>query len=289
MSDVSKINGYNIKDAYSREQLADLGEKIIEVMGDVGILKNYKDQNGIDVEALKQLTSTLQESLEEANTLVEEIEKELANTKAIAKGRNRAHVFATYDDMISWLRDPSNIRVCEVGDNLYIEDTDVPDYWVTDVYDELDDTLETRIYYGISPLETQKVDLTEIISSIEQVKSDAWYMKNQINGAYRQEENGGDIVGYTEDGDAVYRTKKGFNLQGSLNDQVSHEIGCVKAWIDESQSKIRASESFDKCNLPYISVNSPWSAVAIDDSNIYIWQEATTKSYVLEVVIYYIK
>ena len=288
MGDVSKLNGQNIKDAYSIEKLVELGEKIIEEMEDIGILKNYKDSSGLDVKALQQLTSTLQESLNEANTLIGEIEKDLAEITSIAKGRNQAHTFRTYDDMISWLRDVSNIGKCNVGDNLYIEDTDVPDYWVVKVYEENDRDPDTGIYYSISPLETQKVDLTEINTSITQLKGDTKELETNINGMYTQEELIPDVVGYTENGEQVKRMRMVFYCTEETQ-SIPHELGCTRAWIDLSQSRILPRESFDNVNLPCIPVNSPWSAVYADDTNVYVWQEATTKSYMLDVVIYYIK
>ena len=64
----------------------------------------------------------------------------------VAMGRNQARVFATVEAMVEWLTVPENAEQLNVGDNLYITATDVPDYW-------WDGTQQ-------QPLETQKVDLT---------------------------------------------------------------------------------------------------------------------------------
>lgn len=71
----------------------------------------------------------------------------------IAKGRNRALCFFTYQELSDWLNgdfqreDGKTKADLQTGDNLYIVETGVPDYW-------WDGT-------QIRPLETQKVDLSE--------------------------------------------------------------------------------------------------------------------------------
>ena len=94
-----------------------------------------------------------------------------ANTAlSIAKGKNQAHVFDTEADMEAWLKDPENAGKCAVGDNLYIKELNVPDWWVSNVLTSAD--LETGCYYGVARLETQKVDLTNIeVDAIKIVSS----------------------------------------------------------------------------------------------------------------------
>lgn len=71
----------------------------------------------------------------------------------IAKGRNRALCFFTYQELDNWLNgdfqreDGKTKADLQTGDNLYIVEVGVPDYW-------WDGT-------QIRPLETQKVDLSE--------------------------------------------------------------------------------------------------------------------------------
>lgn len=88
---------------------------------------------------------------------------------AIAKGRNQAHVFNTTDAMKSWLSDANNKGIYNKGDNIYIVDVGVPDWWVSEVLQDAD--IETGYYYKIAQLETQKVDLTEINAEISQINS----------------------------------------------------------------------------------------------------------------------
>ena len=74
-------------------------------------------------------------------------ESDLQKVEAIAKGKNRAHVFDTKEELDSWLEDEDNIATLQKGDNIYIKEVDTPDYWWTGE--------------AISELETQKVNLTE--------------------------------------------------------------------------------------------------------------------------------
>lgn len=79
--------------------------------------------------------------------------EELANTEAIAKGRATGYVFETYDAMTAWLANSENTANLVLGDNLYIRATDIPDYW-------WDGNTAQQ-------LETQKVDLTEYVTTAD--------------------------------------------------------------------------------------------------------------------------
>lgn len=72
---------------------------------------------------------------------------QLANVEAIARGRSRAQIFGTVSDLDVWLAVADNVATLQIGDNLYIKATDVPDYW----------------WDGTSkqPIEAEKVDLTD--------------------------------------------------------------------------------------------------------------------------------
>lgn len=83
--------------------------------------------------------------------------------KTIAKGRATGYVFDTYDDMQGWLwgtedgdldnESAEHRAMLNLGDNLYIRDKGVPDYW-------WDGKKERE-------LETQKVDLTEYVKNTD--------------------------------------------------------------------------------------------------------------------------
>lgn len=78
-----------------------------------------------------------------------ETDEKLATIEAVAKGRSAGYVFDTEADMFEWLSEEENRSELVLGDNFYIRDTSVPDYW----WDATSG--QARV------LETQKVDLTE--------------------------------------------------------------------------------------------------------------------------------
>ncbi len=87
----------------------------------------------------------------------------------IAKGKNQARVFATTEKMYEWLSDEANKGVAQKGDNLYIVDVGVPDWWIAEV---LDTPNADGRYYELGQLETQKVDLTTINDAIDEINRD---------------------------------------------------------------------------------------------------------------------
>lgn len=101
----------------------------------------------------------------------------------IAKGRNQAHVFNTTANMQDWLSSVDNKEIFSKGDNIYIVEIDVPDWWIAEVLTEAD--TETGYYYKISQLETQKVDLTnylaksDVVDSLTSTSTDAPLSANQ--------------------------------------------------------------------------------------------------------------
>ena len=75
---------------------------------------------------------------------------------SLAQGRSMAVVFDTVAAMPIALKAASSTEY-RVGDNIFIKATDTPDYWISAV---LTTSTGTYGYYEISPLETQKVDLS---------------------------------------------------------------------------------------------------------------------------------
>ena len=80
--------------------------------------------------------------------------------KAIAEGRSRGRKFDTKADLDAWLLNPANVSELQIGDNFYIVDTGVPDFWWTGT--------------GIEPLEVDKVFLLD------------YYTKTQADNRYLQ-------------------------------------------------------------------------------------------------------
>lgn len=59
----------------------------------------------------------------------ESIRDSVDRVESIARGKANAEVFATREDMYEWLEDTENTDTLTIGDNLYIVDIGVPDYW----------------------------------------------------------------------------------------------------------------------------------------------------------------
>lgn len=97
-----------------------------------------------------------------------EVKEKAEKAESIARGRNQAHVFATTEKMQEWLSNADNKGLYNKGDNMYIVDVGVPDWWIAEVLEEAD--ADTGYYYKIAQLETQKVDLTEILSDIDELE-----------------------------------------------------------------------------------------------------------------------
>jgi hypothetical protein len=74
----------------------------------------------------------------------------------LAAEKGQSLVFATVAEMTTSLKNASNTAY-NVGYNIYIEDTGVPDYWISAI---LTNNTGTYGYYEISELETGKVDLS---------------------------------------------------------------------------------------------------------------------------------
>lgn len=84
---------------------------------------------------------------------VEEIREVAEKAELIAKGKVSGYVFNTLADLELWLEDENKVASLNQGDNLYIRDTSVPDYW-------WDGNQKCE-------LETQKVDLTDYVKNTD--------------------------------------------------------------------------------------------------------------------------
>lgn len=99
----------------------------------------------------------------EGSTFTIDTTKNLAEIEAIARGKSQAQVFETFEDMEAFLSNPVNKGVLELGDNLYIIDTEVPDYWVSKVLTEVDPV--SGYYYNINQLSSETPDITNMVTT----------------------------------------------------------------------------------------------------------------------------
>lgn len=97
---------------------------------------------------------------------VEDLVPKLTELEAIARGAARALVFDTVAALDAWLTVSANTASLQVGDNLYIKATDVPDYWW--------DGTKKQV------LETEKVVLNTATTSANGLMSAA--DKTKLNG-----------------------------------------------------------------------------------------------------------
>lgn len=126
--------------------------------------------------------SNAENNIVSTNTRIDNVQNDVASTneridsvEALAKGRTLALSFDTYMDMVRAVNE--TMTDWNVGQNIYIVSSDVPDLWVsgiseswvTSTYDDdngFADYLRENGYiqignYVLLPLETEKVDLSE--------------------------------------------------------------------------------------------------------------------------------
>ena len=68
-------------------------------------------------------------ALNETNATLQEVQEKANEAEAIARGKATSYVFETVTALDDWLEAPENVAKLHVGDNFYIEDVGVPDYW----------------------------------------------------------------------------------------------------------------------------------------------------------------
>lgn len=68
-------------------------------------------------------------ALNETNATLQEVQEKANEADAIARGKATSYVFETLTALDDWLEVPENVAKLHVGDNFYIEDVGVPDYW----------------------------------------------------------------------------------------------------------------------------------------------------------------
>lgn len=146
------------------ERLDEKDTQIANINQEIETAKERLDGHDSNIE-------TINTSISDINTAIEDMEgeltqdiarvEEIANSaydlaeeaEIIAKGRATGYVFDTYNDMQTALQDSEFVAKLVLGDNLYIRETDVPDYWWDGTSAQL--------------LETQKVDLAEYVKDTD--------------------------------------------------------------------------------------------------------------------------
>lgn len=128
------------------------------------IIIGYGDKNvtastlSISDVATKGWVNTKEGALD---TKISEAKTAANNAYVLAMGRSRSHVFDTKSAMETALQTAPKGQY-KVGDNIFITDISVPDYWVSKVTES---DSSTYALVEVSPLETQKVDLSSYLKN----------------------------------------------------------------------------------------------------------------------------
>lgn len=174
----------------------------------------------------------------EAQTGSHTVQGAIEKAMSIAKGRNQAHVFNTTTDMQTWLSNSENIGKYNVGDNVYIVEVDVPDWWISEVLTEVDS--ETGYYYKIKQLEIQKVDLTEIESKITTAQDTANTAQSTANAA-----NTTATSVQTRLNSIVVEEKKAAAVNITANGYVDFTLNVAKSGYTCISATLRSSGSYN--------------------------------------------
>lgn len=123
-----------------------------QIQATIGDTDNLETKNkGSLVGAVNEVCGELADKADRAE--LQEVNAAAMEAQAIAKGRATGYVFDTEEDLALWLAEDSHVAALVVGDNLYIRDLGVPDYWWDGAQKQ--------------PLETQKVELTEYVKDTD--------------------------------------------------------------------------------------------------------------------------
>ena len=180
MSDISKINienkEYKLKDAEGRARAEEAATEAV---------KTAKEYTDVQVKALKGEVSEDFDTLEKTENMIislgdstyelftnvitpkiNEVDEIAKTVLDIAQGNTRSEVFETTSAMYAWLANAANKGVLKTGDNLYIKELDVPDWWITEA---LDAPNADGRYYNIAPLEAEGAGAAGSTVSVQQI------------------------------------------------------------------------------------------------------------------------
>ncbi|KAA6358586.1 MAG: hypothetical protein EZS28_045887, partial [Streblomastix strix] len=159
-----KLNVSDQIDAYTKTQ----DDALLALKADKTELADYVDlQSAQTINGTKQFGNVSVSSISKLNKndasillagggdmLVSSLvsQPQLQEVRDIASGRSRGYVFDTLQDLNDWMAVPDNVANLVIGDNLYIIDSQITDYWW--------DGTQLR------ELETQQPDLSNVVSSL---------------------------------------------------------------------------------------------------------------------------
>ena len=110
-----------------------------------------------DVEGLDNSLANLNTKTSSNQAASEKNAQAIETLRAMLQGKNVAKVFPDMAAAVLWLSNVDNRRILLPGSNIWIEDENEDDYWVSEVLDEPDP--ETSFYYKIKKLKTETPSL----------------------------------------------------------------------------------------------------------------------------------
>ncbi|MBQ0153839.1 MAG: hypothetical protein KBS70_03535 [Bacteroidales bacterium] len=129
------------------------------------------------------LEATHKDDATDPNTILGGIKSTADNAETIAMGATRAMVFDTIADMETWLKTAANKGKLKIGDNLYIKAVDVPDYWVSAVYET---ATPEGFYYNYSRLEVGTIKLSNVVTTADETSTAIEYLFGLLGNSSRK-------------------------------------------------------------------------------------------------------
>lgn len=133
MAEISKLNGYDLKDKQSRADIAGMKD------GTIRVSKAASAENAIFASTAGSAQQAYYYKKVQGDgtdktieTKFGEVEQTIQN---VANGVNRGYSFDSIDKLIGDLEGQTANTKYKIGDELYIKSTDKPDYWVAEVKD----------------------------------------------------------------------------------------------------------------------------------------------------------
>ncbi len=131
MADITKLNGYNLKDAQARSIIDDIRAGNIKV-GKATTADSAAHASRAAVATIALSYGLPDESVSE-KTIFGKFDEVETLIKNVANGVNRGYAFDSVDKLIGDLEGQANNTKYKIGDELYIKSADKPDYWVAEV------------------------------------------------------------------------------------------------------------------------------------------------------------
>lgn len=278
MADIKKINGYFLKDEAARAEIVKLknGTEPVGQATNATYAQNaynYTLSGGNIVGSIKdkfdnvdQTIAAHAEKIAEVQTDVVAAQETANQAKSIAEGRVRAVVFDTVAAMTTALKAAAKTDY-KIGDNLLIEETGVPDYWVSGI---LETNTGTYGYYTIAELETQKVDLSAYPTR-QEVSTQITAVDNRVtqaNAEIGKILNGQSKVGAAQGADIATNYNTSSGTIKTKFDSIDEDLEFMGGRIDDA--KAVGTEALEKANT---------NAATIEDFKNGITPVSTARAY----------